>query len=362
MLTKGNPLELTKMNVFIMLNVSDGFMKCLKRPHWIIVSVVLLIHCSAKKDTVQESIVYPQMEHQMGQLDKAYFDMISDFQFYESELYLIARSTPYVVYRLGDDYQIEGAFGKKGHGPGEFVDATKFDINEDTVFVVDAGKIRMLSYSIEGEFVEELNLTDRNYTTNNFSVDASGNFFTASPSNEFPIAIINRAKNEVKNFGARIQYSNEMDDMINNRFHVHKTPSSIVSISTSNPVISIYDLSGEKRGDIALPENLVKSRLAYRQSEIKKDPEKRHFEYILNYDTYIYKDELYVLICENTKEDGFICNKIAVFSNIDSAPTFKTIVQLPGEVYETFCVNGEKIVAYETTTNTIQFLSLPDDD
>lgn len=338
-------------------------MRHLKFVYYIAVLVLSFIaSCNTQNSTAQENIIFSQVLHQMSQVDKAYFDMIRDMQFYEDKLYFIARSTPYVVYRLGDDYQIEVAFGKEGHGPGEFIDATKFYINEDTVFIVDAGKIRMLSYRIEGEFVEELILTDRNYTINNFSVDASGNFFTASPLNEYPIAIINRAKNEVKNFGARIQYSNEMDDMINNRFHVHKTPSSIVSISTSNPVIGIYDLSGEKRGDIALPENLVKSRLAYRQSEIKKDPEKRHFEYILNYDTYIYKDELYVLICENTKEDGFICNKIAVFSNIDSAPTFKTIVQLPGEVYETFCVNGEKIVAYETTTNTIQFLSLPDDD
>lgn len=339
-------------------------MRHLKFVYYIAVLVLSFIaSCNTQNSTAQENIIFSQVLHQMSQVDKAYFDMIRDMQFYEDKLYFIARSTPYVVYRLGDDYQIEVAFGKEGHGPGEFIDATKFYINEDTVFIVDAGKIRMLSYRIEGEFVEELILTDRNYTINNFSVDASGNFFTASPLNEYPIAIINRTNNEmVKNYGARIQYSNEMDDMINNRFHVHKTPSSIVSISTSNPVISIYDLSGEKRGDIALPENLVKSRLAYRQSEIKKDPEKRHFEYILNYDTYIYKDELYVLICENTKEDGFICNKIAVFSNIDSAPTFKTIVQLPGEVYETFCVNGEKIVAYETTTNTIQFLSLPDDD
>lgn len=336
-------------------------MKYLKLEYVIaVVGAFILSSCSPENDKGLKNIIYPKVIHQMDRFDEHFFNRIRDIEFYDGKFYFITSSSQNVIYCLRNDYQVEYAFGKEGHGPSEFIDATKFCINEDTVFIADAGKIKMLSYRVDGKFIQERNLTDQYYSQNNFAVDALGNFFAASPLNEFPLAMVNRASNEmVKSFGSRITHSYEDDDFINNRFHIHKSDSFLISISTTNPIINVYDLFGIQRDEVEIPANLVKSRISFKQKEISKNPEKKRFEYILNYDTYIYNDELYILICENIEESGFTCNKIAVFGSINSVLKLKTIIQLPGKVYEAFCLNSEKIVAYESITNTVQFLDIP---
>ena len=318
----------------------------------IIIITILVYSCSTNNNNIE--IVKLQLLQELYSFDSIYFSRIHDIESYNGKLFMLGETSSEAVISIDSLYRLHNIFGAYGHGPGEFVDPRSMVIKDSTIFIADAGKIQLITYGINGEYINEQRLTDRYYSMNVFSTDNEKNLYFNTPNDPRMIHIVDATGRNLKNIEIQnIELNNERD----NQFHIIKHGSILVSVSVTSPQINIYDSLGESK-IIFMPDYLVESRLKYKEQKIRENPDNVNRVYILNYDVYCHQDKLFILFTENESNGEFRCNKILVVEDIDNSPSFAYVLELYGNVYESICINSNGLIAYEQVKNTVEFYQL----
>lgn len=72
-------------------------------------------------------------------------------------------------------------------------------------------------------------------------------------------------------------------------------------------------------------------------------------------DAYIDKEKLYILMNGSNSKNGYNVNKILVIPLLENNEVYQ-IIQLPGKLYESFCIENDTIYAFNGQNSNIELL------
>jgi hypothetical protein len=169
----------------------------------------------------------------------------------------------------------------------------------------------------------------------------------------FPIAVFND-KGIINTFGRMIDYGNPTQNIIrNNRFLCALNNDYLVAIPDSYPVLEIYDYKGNLVGEQSIADYQP---ILERQYFIEQQaPEGDNVYYRLFRDVYYDRESSTLhLLCIGGKETP-ICNQIISFEFKKDRFEPLGLINLPGVWYASICISDNKILAYETRDDILQF-------
>ena len=156
--------------------------------------------------------------------------------------------------------------GNRGQGPGEFNWIGDLIVYNDTLLVIDAGKLN--TFTIDGIFIESYSFSnDQSLSHNNFCVDNEGNLFFTSTLDSFPIVKYDKKMNRLFGFGEWIDPQNKEYRRFLNNYLIAYFNDKIITVQIDAPVINIYEKSGTHIFSKQLPEQLFKKRLNFKKHE-----------------------------------------------------------------------------------------------
>lgn len=315
-----------------------------------------------KKDSFKA--VKLKLEKQISEFKQnsssVYVYKISDID-YKKEHYYIPMNG--LIYVLNKEFKIIRVIGTNGEGPNEFVAPNKIGVYGDTIYVMDIGKVKFMSIIEKENLIKEWNIEDRYSTLNTFSVDSNKSVFFSTPQNDALFSEFNipNFDNPIKEFKNLKNVNKKKDDFNIDLHHILLSDQEeLIAISPINGVIEVYNKKGEFLQEFYLPNKLIKSRLKYKENQIKVNSKNRFKQYNLINDVYFFNGKIYLLLCENLgEEDEYFCNKIAVIQKNDKNNYYlDKVIELEGESYKTICVNKDFIIGYDTFSKTIDLYRL----
>ena len=84
-----------------------------------------------------------------------FFGVTSDILFADTNIYVVDKKQT-KIFRFNNQGNFLNIVGKLGNGPGEFSSCSSCFLNRDTVFVSDLDTRRILSYTLEGNFINAI--------------------------------------------------------------------------------------------------------------------------------------------------------------------------------------------------------------
>jgi hypothetical protein len=283
--------------------------------------------------------------------DRNYFYHVSDIFGYNNEYFILLEDK---IVHFDEDLQLIKSISSFGEGPGEMINAQSLFINEKGIFVTDAGKSNLLSFSMEGRYEEEWKLQDRFFSINNFVVEGN-NFYFSSPFTKEVVKFSNLQESQIC-FQVGERVGNEVH---NNMNFIIKVEDGVVAISTTNLFISYYNQEGAIKAKFDLPEKFFKGRIKFKEREILKDPSKANLEFSLIRDVYYNDKMIYLLINENIGEDlQYFSNKILCLEVVNNHFQLNKVIVLPSEVYTSFCVSGNNLLAFNHVSSQLEYFKM----
>lgn len=278
--------------------------------------------------------------------DSTYFSEITSMKYCGNRIYACCMGRSQILC-MDDEFELLHTIGRKGRATSELIDPSSFDIDGDTVAVLCYGAFK--HYTLDGEFVGVtdigLSLPNKDFAWSN------GRYFYTS-GDQGPIISMS-ADGAIRSFGERYRFGTEEETHYRNARFTLAYRDRIITVSDNLPYIEIFDrqtLKPERKvdySDVDLVLQIMKKnaseRLAVNQYRA------------LVTDCNISDGRLYVLLADNL--DKFRANKIIVFDiEHDCRPV--SILQLPGERYFSFCVNGQNIYAFNLRENTFEKMTM----
>lgn len=214
---------------------------------------------------------------------------------------------------LDNELNLLTTIGRGGKGPNEFIPSSFTVIGKDTVVVNDSGNNRLQLYHSSGNHIRSISLRDisarliNGFHYNNRVLTATSIGNKAIIMYRFNEAYL---PNMVKEFGERYKFNSEIQNGIRNDRYLHKYNGKTIAISDNQPFIELYDIDGNilTRYDYSNIE-IIENQLKY----IKNKGQTNEKSYMrLVHHTYIFNDNLYILINRNTPQ--FARNIIIQFS------------------------------------------------
>lgn len=300
---------------------------------------IITISCSNHEPIVQKRCVYRMSIYP----DSSFVGDIRGLQFHNDHLYFMDINRRSIMI-LDKELSRLHTVSRGGRSKEEFVAPFTFTISGDSVFVIDFGNLKMKSYK-KGVFIDEkpvpVNTRDQRFVKdgNMFFLpvkDSEASIvksFLAGP----PITILQTEK-----------FYSTVKTVTMNSCHVLSYERDLVIIPEALPWIKIISKDGKPVRTIDLSTSVAYRRnVSFTQ---KADTEENSF-YILNVDVSINGDMLLILI--PTYGGRYRCNRI-VSVNLNTGEISKTVMSLSGEVYSTFCTEGERLYAFNSSENQIE--------
>lgn len=88
-----------------------------------------------------------------------------------------------VIHRFDEDYQLIQSFGNQGNGPEEFQYLASLWMFDDEILGFDPGNAKLISYSFDGEFLDEQSLSSQQYSQM-MKAGSKGEFYFQSGGHE----------------------------------------------------------------------------------------------------------------------------------------------------------------------------------
>lgn len=252
---------------------------------------------------------------------------------------------------LDKDYQVKKQLGTRGQGPGEFLGAAHFYlVGKDSIYILNEGK-----HSIDVFAGDEYKQTipfpkSVRFTFNTrFFVD-KGSVYHSVIAKESPVVVFN---NDTSSF--MCSYT-PFDDSSMGRHvtkHILKGDNSFFLIGCVYPTLEQYSMDGKllKQFDLSVIPAVSQMMQAYRDA--LREPES-YFTVIQ--DTYYCNGDLYLLI--GLLNDGnYSCNTVAVLNLSDAEWKYTKYFRLSGKVYDTFCVDNEKMYVHDPARSCFDIFS-----
>ncbi|MFW6275163.1 MAG: 6-bladed beta-propeller [bacterium] len=93
---------------------------------------------------------------------KGMIGKIEKIKIYNNRIYLLDINITNRLYLYEDNGRFIETIGKKGKGPGEYIQVMDFDIDEyGNVYLYDNGKKNLIIFDCDGKFIKEIKLTSR---------------------------------------------------------------------------------------------------------------------------------------------------------------------------------------------------------
>lgn len=87
---------------------------------------------------------------------EAAFSSIDQIAYHDNQFYIFDKYGSNKLLVFNDKGNYVRSFGRKGHGPGEYIELESFSIKNDTIFLLDPNGQKILVYDAHGEFLDEI--------------------------------------------------------------------------------------------------------------------------------------------------------------------------------------------------------------
>lgn len=308
----------------------------------LVVSTALIsmtISCANHEIVVQKSYINKMSIYP----DSSFVGDIRGLQFNNNHLFFLdinRRSLLILDRELSDIHSVS----RGGRSKEELLEPFSFTVSGDSVFVIDFGNLKMKSY-IKGEFIGEksipVNTRDQRFVKD-------GNlFFLPVRDSDASVVKTSLSGSPITVLQAE-EFFSPVKTMTMNSCHILSYEGNLAIIPEALPWVKILSKDGRFIRTIDLL-----SSATYRRniSFAKKAETEENSFYVLNCDACIKGDTL--LILTPTYGSYYACNRI-VSVNLKTGETSETIMLLSGEVYSTFCTDGERLYAFNSSETQLE--------
>ena len=263
-------------------------------------AIIALSGLTACSQAPKTQIEYVELfsDKTMQQLsDSSFFNHVACISEYEGDIYMSDQKRCQ-IFRLDSNLNLLRTIGMEGHGPQDFGYIENFVIHQDTIFVGDVTKMRILRFSTDGQFCGAENPDEKIPLNYRFTMDDNHIYYTRNegiPDKSMVDYCRDSTANKLRRFGQATDFGHPHKTKRQNARHVHLYNNTLVTVPTSIPVIEIYDLKGNtlRSADIAgIP--IVKD-MYYKMTNDRRIAESPNMAYQIFLDSYVYRDRLYIL-------------------------------------------------------------------
>lgn len=309
---------------------------------FIFIFVLLGILSSCSEDKVKKVTLVSSVSEVS---DTLFFAKVENLIESKGYIFFIDEYRNQIVVLNSNDGTLKSLVGVHGEGPNELCNLSQFALKNDTLYVLDGGCAKLVTYDFNGNMGSKypLPLESKLMTGFRFSISEYGKMDISTRSDSGLFTELNLLDNEMSFWGERHLFNYTSQNVIRNGRNLFQTKEGYVVVSDNIPQIEIYD-SKKKKISTYNYSNLttVGNRLLY----IRRENQKSNSYGIVCEDSYVSNDKLYLLIASND-DSSFKVNRIAVFSLYPEI-RFDILLEMPGNVYSTFCVSNSEIFAFES--------------
>lgn len=314
----------------------------------LIIIVLFLSSCQSPKTTKVELIA------SVSELSDTLF--LSQVENLTESKGLIIFSEEYwgqIIVINSKDLIIKSIVGKKGEGPNELCNLSNFCLSHDTLFVLDGGCGKLLTYDLAGHMIQRYALPreSRLMPEYRYFVNEHKHMHIATQNDTGAFVDINLNNGNLSFKGKRFEFKYDSQNTIRNGRNIFKRGNTYIMVSDNMPYIEVCDNQYNliEKYDYT---NIVQNRLSF----IEKHINAPNSYGIICEDAYVNENKLYLLLASNS--DGiYFVNRIAVFS-LSPQIKFEKQYELPGNVYSTFCIAKDKIFAFNSQKSELEVLAL----
>lgn len=318
--------------------------------------LILLCLVSCQKNKRQSDLTYCKIESQIETYpDSSFFSDITCMVYNKGNVYVLDKKRGDIV-ALSDDLQRMEYVTHHGAAPYETTWPFTFNVQYDTVYVVDFGTKSMKKF-YGGSFCGDFLLSNAN--ENRFSLRDSLIYLSANTDSTSFLLIDTRHPDRQVPKGEVVQEKTAFKTVISNRKHIlYAEGKGIFSVSDCYPYIDQYTFDGRyvRRFDIS---SIPVIKAAMEISEKQANREKSVYIYIR--DAYLADGHLYLLCSSRTDQNEYKVNTILDLS-VDEDMKLVSTYMLPHDIYSSFCVSDTYLfAAQEVDETTIEKFKLRDD-
>ena len=283
--------------------------------------------------------------------DSVFFSQVNYMQLYKDKLFFNDNYASQ-IFSLNKDLSLNRIIGQRGEGPNEFNYMGPLNVLDNIICQFSGGGYGFLYYyDLSGNIIEKHEISQQEYK---FMPSCR---FVITPFHMF-VSSTHRGPSDYGEVSLKTDIQYPFGEIENKKIvgfsrHILKWNNQYVCVSDNIPIIEFFDPESKQKiktydySDV--PE--VKKSLGY----IERQPTAPKSYYMINSDACIYNDKLYILLMQHGDETGFSVNKIL---EIELTPIIQTtnIFELPGNIYNTFCMSGDSIYAFNHINSQIEIL------
>lgn len=208
-----------------------------------IIFLLIFVACSSNQDIKKLSPIGSVTDFS----DNIFISDNWNIQEYKDHFYLNDYEYNKIIV-LDSLLEVSNIFGEEGKGPGEFSGAGSFVVNEDSIYVYDAGGLRINVFTRDGEYAKTINLPPTNLNWSRFSIINQKLYLPSAVRSEadFFITDLNgKILKEVESHNRSVSL---------NKKHILGSANHIVVLNQVEPILAQYTGMGEFISDFDLRE------------------------------------------------------------------------------------------------------------
>lgn len=281
--------------------------------------------------------------------DSSFFSDIRSIAFYKDDFFISEYNRNH-IFILNHNLELKKTLGSKGQGPGELLGAGNLFLYRDSIFIINDGK-RTIEVFDFNNHLETIRIPQ------NFSLTSDIRFCLYEKKIFLPkvlptssIAALSLDSDSVIEFGHLKKWDTQQETRIKNKRHLNLLGDKIIAIPDCQPNIEVYNMKGE----LLLNYNSRSIDLVDQFLKFAEKKERTPNSYSqLAQDTYIYGNQIFILIRSVDQNDNVQSNRIIQFELADNKIIPKQILHLGEGWFGYICVTEESILAYNQSSSEL---------
>lgn len=317
---------------------------------YIFVCLLFFLSCVGKKREI-DTVRYVKHLFVDNFADSIFLSQVKNLQVYNGNLYF---SDNYLsqIFEVDKKFNRYRIMGNHGEGPNDFVALRTLTVVDDSIYAFDAGRYSLFVYDLEGSNCRKYDFSKYSiYPAYRFVIDEN-HYQVQYRGKEGIFMDIDLNSKQTCIWGNLTHFGCEKQERIRNNRNVFKFENFYILISNNIPVVEFYDRNNKEikkmidYSDVGVIQNVLF------ENDNNLDVNSYH---VVVQDTYIDGEKLYILMNGNNPNDGYNVNKILEIS-LSGNDEINQIIQLPGKLYESFCVDNDTIYAFNSQSSSIELL------
>ncbi|MDE6821868.1 MAG: 6-bladed beta-propeller [Bacteroides acidifaciens] len=286
--------------------------------------------------------------------DTLFLGRVKNLLTYNNDIYFVEQYRNQII-KLDSCLNLRGLIGRMGEGPEELCNVSSFIIDNDIIYVLDAGCAKLISYGLDGNIIARYRLSEKVGLMPEFRFVVSGNDYMEMSVTDRRGAFgkMKLQSDSVSYWGERTLFAHTDMEYVRNGRYLFKSSFGYVSISDNEAIIEVYNFDKKKIMDYDYSSlEVVKRSLAYLDTQ----PMSSNSYGIICEDAYMDGNQIYLLL-SSYETMGYKANTVAVFE-LQSDIRLKGVYQLAGSLYSSLCVLNGNVYAFETKESILEKYSI----